>query len=67
MDEKTKLMNKSLNDLTVGDAVKINVGLVAIAVAIPVTLAMAASFADKVSAWNTNRKNAKAYTERFGE
>lgn len=34
MENDTKLMDKSINDLTVGDAIKVNVGAVAITVAI---------------------------------
>lgn len=34
MENNTKLMDKNVNDLTVGDAIKINVGAAAITVAI---------------------------------
>lgn len=58
--EETTLMSKNLDDLTVGDALKIN----AIAAAIPLA-AFAVIFAgatayDKLSAWNWRRKYAKS-------
>ena len=57
--EVTTLMNKNVNDLTVGDAIKINIGIMAVMAAIPVALYGVGYAKDQVTTWRMNRKNQK--------
>jgi hypothetical protein len=56
MEENIKLMNKNVNDLTVGDALKINGAILAVMVAVPLTITAASAAKEKFTVWNTNRK-----------
>lgn len=53
------LMNKNVNDLTVGDALKINLVVLAVMVAIPSALVAVGVVSEKVGAWKQARKNKK--------
>lgn len=63
MDEtKTSLMNKKLDDLTVGDAVKINLAVIATTVAVPVVIWGATAAVDGVKSRLHARKARKNIT-----
>ena len=47
-EENVSVWNKNTNDLTVGDVVKVNVMIMAVAAAIPLTMAAGATVAEKV-------------------
>lgn len=55
--EKTNLMDKSVNDLTVGDAIKINLGILAVMAAIPMVYGGVTAAKNKFTAWKTGRKS----------
>ena len=61
--EVTTLMNKNVNDLTVGDAIKINIGIMAVMAAIPAALYGVGYAKDQVATWSMNRKNKKFQEE----
>lgn len=63
-ENQTKLMDKNVNDLTVGDALKINLVVVAVAVAIPGTFLAGAAIKDKFTNWNQKRKLNKIETAK---
>lgn len=56
MEENIKLMNKNVNDLTVGDALKINGAILAVMVAIPAAIVGVSAAKEKFTDWNTSRK-----------
>lgn len=56
MDDNVKLMDKKVDDLTVGDAVKINLGIIAIMAAVPVTIGCVSAVKNHVTTWNHDRK-----------
>ena len=58
--EETTLMSKNLDDLTVGDALKINAIAAAIPLAAFAVIYAGATAYDKLSSWNWRRKNAKS-------
>ena len=55
-EETVKLMNKNVNDLTVGDALKINGAILAVMVAIPLTITGVAAGKEKVASMLKQRK-----------
>lgn len=54
------LMQKNVNDLTVGDALKINLVVLATVVAVPAVLIVVGVVSEKVGAWKQTRKNKKS-------
>jgi len=56
MDEEMTLWNKKAEDLTVGDALKINLVVIAAMAVIPVTIYGVGYGIDGIKRWNTNRK-----------
>lgn len=62
MDENTSLMNKNVNDLTVGDALKINLVILAAMAAIPVSVCAVVEVKERLTSWNTKRKLNKMVT-----
>lgn len=55
MDEDIKLMQKKVDDLTVGDALKINLGVMAICAAIPLAIVTASAARAKFADWRYER------------
>lgn len=62
-ENTTNLMNKNINDLTVKDALKINLAVVAVAVAVPTVISGVDIVKTKLMTWRENRKFAKAQAE----
>jgi len=56
MNPSTKLLDKAVSDLTLRDSLKINLGVVAAFVAIPVAIGVGASIKSKISTIKNNRK-----------
>lgn len=61
-----KLLNKNVNDLTVGDALKINLVVLAVMVAIPSAVIACAVVTERVRIWKEARKN-KKFEAEFAE
>jgi hypothetical protein len=56
MNPSTKLLDKAVSDLTLRDSLKINLGVVAAFVAIPVAIGVVSSAKNKISNIKNNRK-----------
>jgi hypothetical protein len=56
MNPSTKLLDKAVSDLTLRDSLKINLGVVAAFVAIPVAIGVASNVKYKLSTIRNNRK-----------
>ena len=54
--ETTSLMNKKADELTVGEAIKLNLGVVAVFAAVPLAVAGGAAAYDKFTDWRIRRK-----------
>lgn len=59
MEPKKTLMNTRLEDITVGDYLKLSAGAVIVAVIIPATALAVVSINQKIDAWKTSRKEKK--------
>lgn len=59
-EDQTNLMQKNVNDLTVGDALKLNAGILAAMVVIPVAVVGVATAVDRVRDWNVSRQLRKS-------
>jgi hypothetical protein len=59
-ENKTSLMDKNVNDLTVGDALKINLAVVGACVAVPFVIYGVTTVTDKVNAVRAQRKATRA-------
>lgn len=60
----TTLMNKPVNDLTVKDAIVINVAILAVMAAIPAAIIGAAAVKNRIDKFRNDRKNRKL-AEKF--
>lgn len=67
MDENTKLMDKKVDDLTVADALKVNVGIMIAVIVVPVALGAVAggvkAGVSKIRQVRENRRNSKNTTD----
>lgn len=61
----SSLMQKNVNDLTVGDAVKINLVILAVMAAIPLVGYGCAAAVERLSTFRRTRTENKAFEARF--
>lgn len=63
--ETTSLMNKKVDDITVGDALKINLVIIAAMAAIPVALIGVEAGRKAVVRLHNMRENKKSFAQKF--
>jgi len=56
-DTSSSLMDTKVNDLTVGDTIKMNAVVVAVMVAIPLVIGVGVSAKEKFTNWRKSRKD----------
>lgn len=62
-ENNTGLMSKKADDLTVGEAIKLNLGVLAVFCAVPIVFAGGSVAVEKISNWRMNRKLEKELSE----